>query len=234
MPLFAQIYSAQTMEQAVREAGIIPFFPCAIPGYSIQELTKPGFWFGDEEGTLGPWDWKIECVRSGDIAYGKFLCGGKAAFATIPWYRELMNVRRAKYGPDLSGRKILDLAARQGAVSIKEVRALLDVKKGAADAAMGKLMHQCRMVTGDISRVYGGPNLSYKGWQRASFCTPESLFESDAAFAGFPGFPGFSDAGSGLTLHTGHSPEESLDLLISHISGLFPDAARAQILKVLR
>ena len=58
---------------------------------------------GDEEGTLGPWDRKIECVRAGDIAYGKFLCGGKAAFATIRWYRELMNIRRAAHEPDAAG-----------------------------------------------------------------------------------------------------------------------------------
>ena len=65
-------------------------------GWSIEEMTAPGCWFTDEEegGTLGPWDWKIEAVREGDIAYGKYL-GGKAAFATVEWYRELMNWRRS-------------------------------------------------------------------------------------------------------------------------------------------
>ena len=49
----------------------------AIPGYSVEEHTLPEFWFTEEQ--LGPWDWKIDCVQSGEIAYGKFLWGRKAA-----------------------------------------------------------------------------------------------------------------------------------------------------------
>ena len=90
------IDSPERMIEVIRENGIIPFFRCGVPGWSIEEMTAPGCWFTDEEdgGTLGPWDWKIEAVREGDIAYGKFL-GGKAAFATVEWYRELMNWRRS-------------------------------------------------------------------------------------------------------------------------------------------
>lgn len=84
------------MIEVIREYGIIPFFRCGVTGWSIEEMTAPRCWFTDEEegGTLGPWDWKIEAVREGDIAYGKYL-GGKAAFATVEWYRELMNWRRS-------------------------------------------------------------------------------------------------------------------------------------------
>ena len=94
------------MERAICELGIVPFFTSAIPGYSIKELTQPGFWFDGEEDSLGPWDWKIDCLQNGGIAYGKFLCGGKAAFATVPFYRELMNVRRATTSPDKNGERI--------------------------------------------------------------------------------------------------------------------------------
>ena len=54
------------MERAICELGIVPFFTSAIPGYSIKELTQPGFWFDGEEDSLGPWDWKIDC---GIVAY---------------------------------------------------------------------------------------------------------------------------------------------------------------------
>ena len=89
------IDSPERMTDVIRKYGIIPFFRSEVPGWSVEEMTAPGCWFTDEEdgGTLGPWDWKIEAVREGDIAYGKFL-GGKAAFATVDWYRELMNWRR--------------------------------------------------------------------------------------------------------------------------------------------
>ena len=209
------ISSPEMMERAIREAGIIPFFRSGIPGYSIQELTRPGFWFDGDEDPLGPWDWKIHCIQCGDIAYGKFLCGGKAAFATIPFYRELMNVRQAAYSPDESGRRILERLAVQGSISSREVRMLLGVKKSAADAAVAKLQHQCRLVTGDIERVYKGPELTYQGWQLSSYCTPEDLFED--------------------SLVTDHTPEESLKILTDHISGLFDGSVpTARILKILR
>ncbi len=83
------------MISTIRQVGIIPFFAGALPGWSVEEWTAPECWFTDEEegGTLGPWDWKIDAVREGDIAYGKFI-GGKAAFATADVYSHLMNWRR--------------------------------------------------------------------------------------------------------------------------------------------
>ena len=202
------------MERAIREVGIIPFFKSDIPRYSIKELTLPEFWFDGEGDTLGPWDWKIECLESGDIAYGKYLCGSKAAFATMPFYRELMNLRRATTQPDKDGQKIMEYLAQRGSITIKEVRALLGVKKGAADAAIAKLQHQCRVVTGVIERVYRGPEQTYNGWQVSYFCTPESLFED--------------------ALQTNHTPEESQEFLTDHIAKLFPEATHKQLLKVLR
>ncbi len=90
------IDSPEAMVSAIRYFGVLPFFRCGVPGWSVEELTAPGCWFSEEEDTfLGPWDWKIDAVREGDIAYGKFL-GGKAAFATVEWYRELMNWRRSQ------------------------------------------------------------------------------------------------------------------------------------------
>jgi len=106
-----------------------------VPGWSIEELTAPGSWFTDEEdgGTLGPWDWKIEAVREGDIAYGKFL-GGKAAFATVEWYRELMNWRRSmpkyrmalgeKYKPLTNSEKLMKFLSPVALSAIKEAGAL--------------------------------------------------------------------------------------------------------------
>ena len=82
-PRGVTINSAETMYRAVKEAGIIPFFENPVPGWSVEEKTDPSFWFDGDSDTLGPWDWKIECLHEGDIAYGKFLFGGKAAFATV-------------------------------------------------------------------------------------------------------------------------------------------------------
>ena len=77
------IVSAETMLRAILECGLVPFFENPIAGYSVEEMTHPSYWFDGDAGVLGPWDWKIDCVQSGDILYGKYLCGGKAAFAYI-------------------------------------------------------------------------------------------------------------------------------------------------------
>ena len=90
---YRPVNSPESMIELIRKVGIIPFFRSGIPGWSIEDRTDPDFWFYSSD-VLGPWDWKIDAVRQGDIAYGKFLAG-KASFATVEWYRHLMNVRRA-------------------------------------------------------------------------------------------------------------------------------------------
>ena len=240
------VVSAESMYEAILQQGIVPFFENAVPGYSIEELTPPAFWFDGEEGGLGPWDWKIDCLRSGDIVYGKFLCGGKASFAIV----------------------ILDYLSTHGSVTIREVRQLLGIKKSAADALMTKLQMQCRVVLGDMTRVYNGEDLSYKGWQVASFCRPEDLFGASdsiihspadsstaspfrtrSAFPSDPVIPvseltgskdmpvdfpfGAAFEASENGLETTHSPEESLELLVSHLSELTGCTDRRLLLKVL-
>ncbi|MBR4827081.1 MAG: hypothetical protein IKZ91_04270 [Bacteroidales bacterium] len=228
-----RVVNEEAMLSVVREYGLIPFTAGAVKGWSIEEMTPQECWFTDD--CLGPWDWKIHCVQSGDVAYGKFFSGGKAAFATREWYRELMNYRRSlpKYSPDLNDRIILDFLSANGTLTSSDVRKLLGVKKSAADAAATRLQMQCRLVIGDITRVYRGPDLHYNGWQRASFCSPEALFgwdnEGTTAAKGPGGFP-FVDADVKTFNHT---PQESLALLVSHIKQLFPGASESAIIKAL-
>lgn len=265
-PSGAGIVDALSMVRAVREAGIIPFFENLVRGYSVEERTPPQFWFDGEDGaSLGPWDWKIECVRSGDIAYGKYLLGGKAAFATVSWYAELRNYRQSlpKYQPDAVQQRILDYMDEHGSITIREVRALLGVKKAAADAQITRLQMQCRVITGEIIRVYRGADLHYNGWQVASFCRPEALFGGGAEARGAganivsgvslqrqpsaaeavrkgPGLPSFAAKALGLSeetgrhpLDVGHSPEESLRLLKAHITTLTGETSDKALMRIL-
>ena len=216
------------MLDAIRQLGIVPFFENPIRGLSVEELTPAAYWFDGEEDTLGPWDWKIDVVQSGEIAYGKYLWGGKAAFATLEWYRELLNWRRSlpRYKPDAKGRKILQYLKENGSIGIKEVRQLFGIRKSAADTLVRKLQMQTRLVTGDILRVYRGPDLHYNGWQTASFCTPEDLFESEGESFGPFRTGGFS-------FQVSHSPAESLRRLTEHIKEIAPSASDEAIRKML-
>lgn len=223
-----RVVSEETMLEAIEELGIVPFFENPIAGYSIEELTPREYWF-DGGDSLGPWDWKIYSVQSGEIAYGKFLWGGKAAFATVRLYRELMNWRRSlpKYTPTAQQKAVLDLLEEQESIGIRDVRTLLGIKKSAADAIITKLQMQTRVVTGDITRVYRGEDLHYNGWQVSSFCTPEALFADDTGLQGFPGFPS-----SGDSLQSSLTPEQSREFLMDHIRSRVPGASEAQILRM--
>ena len=224
------IVSAETMYRTIMDYGIIPFFENIIPGYSVEELTPRRYWFDGEEGILGPWDWKIDCVQSGDIVYGKFL-GGKAAFATVEWYRELRAWRLGNPTPQKpQDAVILDHIATNGAITIKEVRTLLGVKKSAADAAISRLQMQCRVVTGDLQRVYRGEDLHYNGWQVASFTTPEALYETPS-FAGLTGESPFGPKTDPLS--TEGTPADSLDRLLTHIASVSGYSDRKTLLKLI-
>ena len=212
------------MLRLIKKYRLIPFFVNPVPGFSIEEHTPIELWFTEEN--LGPWDWKIECVQSGDIAYGKFLYGGKAAFATVDVYREIINWRRSlpKYRPNAHQQKVLEYLDEHGSVSVPEVRELLGINKAGADAVLAKLQMQARLITGDITRVYRGPDLKYSGWQRSSFCTPEALFED----MDFP-FPGYKPR----TLRSSLTPAESLEFLKETIRESCGDVPDKVLMKIL-
>jgi hypothetical protein len=112
-----------------------------------------------------------------------------------------------------------------GSIGIREVRGLLGVRKSEADALITRLQMQCRVVTGDILRVYRGEDLHYNGWQRSSFCMPEALFEAPAG-----GNPFFS----GSVLHRpACTPEESFEALAAHVREIAPAATEPQLRKML-
>ena len=212
------------MLSLIQEFQLVPFFVNIIPGYSIEEHTPPELWFTDEN--LGPWDWKIDCIQSGDVAYGKFLYGGKAAFATVDVFREIINWRRSlpKYKPSPDQKKVLDYIEEHGSVSVSDVRQLMGLKKAAADALLAKIQMQTRIITGDIARVYRGADLRYNGWQRSSFCTPEALFEE----MDFP-FPGYKPR----TLKSSLTPAQSLEFLKDTVRNVCGDVPDKVLMKIL-
>lgn len=252
------ICSPEDMFADILEAGVIPFFTNHIPGYSIEDLTPRDHWFDGDE--LGPWDWKIFAVQSGRVAYGKFLLGGKAAFASEECYRHLMNWRRnavpapiKKKGTVRRGGanktkaeeeegmadRIMDFVRKNGSCSTADVRSLLGVRKAAADNLVARLQHRTLLVIGDFERVYSGADLHYSGWQRATFCRPEDLF-GDPSAAPVPGpFAAFETFASGAA-EAGDThgsadctPQESYSFLAARIRSLAPSATDSDIARIL-
>lgn len=208
--------SAEKMSSLIRETGIIPFFENKIPGYSVEENTLPEYWLTDEE--LGPWDWKIDVLREGGIAYGKFLLG-KSAFATAEWYAHLMNWRRSRreYQPDGLALEVLQEATRQGSIDSASVKRITGLKKSANDALLAGLQKGTWIVISDLIRKYRGPNLEYTGWQTAVYCRPEDIKESPSASDFF-----FSAEGKDTNTFRmpDCSPEESRHILFTYLCKL--------------
>lgn len=278
------------MSAAIRHVGIVPFVRNTIPGWSIEELTAKGAWFWDdgEGGVLGPWDWKIEVIGEGDIAYGKFI-RNKAAYATVEWYRHLMNWRRSlpRYrmplGEGFDGSTQMDQLCRTlsptllsairelGSVEGSAIKGLLterttleqrskvkgcmekyllpDVKRPVADYLNQYLEMGTWTVVGEFRRVYRGPNLEYKGWQKSSITTPEALFGTvnsiisqtdvqadscgDLKFsADSPFWAKLAEINREPATPT-CSPEESRNLIINKILENFPSASRKELLKLI-
>ena len=134
-----------------------------------------------------------------------------------------------KYQPSGDQLRVLEYLEENGSISIKEVRQLLGVKKSAADAIITRLQMQTRVITGDIVRVYRGPDLHYNGWQTSSFCTPEALFGGGDELAQFAGFPSLEDD----SLDSFLTPSESLEFLADHICTAYPAATKELVLKML-
>lgn len=267
------IDSPESMSAAIRRVGIIPFVRNTVPGWSIEELTAPGCWFMDDEaeGVLGPWDWKIEVIAEGDIAYGKYI-RNKVAFATVEWYRHLMNWRRSqpKYriplGEGTGGSSqmdrlnnlfsplLLNAIKENGSVNGGDVRRIMtelttkeqrsciggcmekyllpEVKRTAADYLNQYLEMGTWTVVGNFQRVYRGPNLEYKGWQKSSITTPDELFGSQTSGKDEPFWAKFVEERCDSTApHC--TPEESRDAIISKIRESFPDADTKELLRLI-
>lgn len=229
--VFQPIDSPESMAAAIRKAGIIPFVHNTVPGWSIRELTAPGCWFTDEDvEVLGPWDWKIEVLREGDITYSKCI-SNKAVFATVECFRHLMNWRRSQpfyrmalgegYPVHNQMDKLYSLfspvllsAIRElGCVGGSDIRKILtqrttpvqrrqitghmekylipEVRRTVADYLETFLEMGTWTVVADFERVYKGPRMEYKGWQKSTITTPDELFgvsaeSSDRPSSAFP------------------------------------------------
>lgn len=92
-----ELTDANSLERAADRYGLLPFFYCGVPGFSVEELTPSRYWFaGDVD---GPWEWRMEVARRGSVAYGK-LFAGKAGFCSREYYPDLANYRRDGYDFD--------------------------------------------------------------------------------------------------------------------------------------
>ena len=123
-----RIHNAMELEALVQQMGLLPFFVCSVPNFSIEEFTPNCYWF--TENVDGPWDWRLEAARRGVVAYGKLFLR-KAGLVSRGWYPDLANYRRNRYDFDsryeeglASYREkcIMDVLLREGPTLTKDLK----------------------------------------------------------------------------------------------------------------
>ena len=214
---FPLIHSKDSLVNAVRELGVVPFFRNSIPGFSIAENVSPEAWFSSEEGV---WEWKGPVIRETGCAYGKFF-SGKAAFGSRELFPDLANFRRdgydfdARYDDGLASfreKELYDLVAASCPVLSRDLkregRYGKSGKKG-FETLMTGLQRQCYVLISDFVYDKDAEGKTF-GWGVAEYSTPEKRFG--------PGFRREAYA---------RSPGESEEKIVSRLKAVLPGADEA-------
>ncbi len=215
------IENAAGLERAAELYGLLPFFDSGVPGFSVEDMTPPRYWFaGDVD---GPWEWRMEVARRGKVAYGK-LFAGKAGFCSRKYYPDLANYRRdgydfdARYEDGLANhrdKQIIDALTREGSLLTRELRRASGVDKG-FETCLTRLQMQTYITVTDFEYLRDRHGKPY-GWGVARYALTESVFGEEMTRSAY-----------------GRKPEESKAKLILRLRELCPGADDAPLLKLIK
>ena len=218
------IRSKEDLKEMVRTFGIVPFFPNAIRGFSIQERVDKAIWFTDAP---GPWEWKGPVIRELGCAYGKFF-EKKAAYVREDVFLDLANYRRDGYDFDarvddelapVGDAFLYNLLAERAPVLSKRLKEAGNYKKGGRkgfDTVITRLQEQCYVTVSDF--IYETDRFGKQyGWGVAEYSTPEVFFG-----------PSFREK------VYGREPEESRARLLELLKTIQPQAEEKTLLRFLK
>lgn len=231
------LFSQRDIEKTINTLGFLPFFKGEIEGFSIEEMITPDYWFSDDDGGYGVWDWKNDIIVDGDCAYGK-LYRGKACFVSMEWYPDLVNWRRSRYTPTSDEQTILAAIGEHGSLLSRELKKLcgytatrprltgtplerlatkelpkLKAERKGFDSAITRLQMSGYLLTADFEYNLDRQGNRY-GWSIARYCTPEDYFGSER-------------------MSTHRTPGESRQRLAGHLAAVLPQASPAQVERII-
>ena len=220
MAMIRQIDGVEALEAAAEEYGLLPFFSCGVPGYSVEDLTPARFWFAD--GVDGPWEWRMEAARRHNSAYAK-LFAGKAGFCSREYYAELANYRRGGYDFDARwedglanhrDRQIIDALNKYGPLLTRELKRAAGVEKG-FETCLTRLQMQCYITVYDFEYLRDRHGVPY-GWGMARYALSEAVFGDLPRAAYF------------------RKPSESFALLLKRLRELNPAAGEKALIRLIK
>lgn len=226
MTNFTKLHSADDMEVLIDRLGFIPFSRSNIPGLSVAEHAAPDHWY-DEGGDFAAWGWREEVMNKGRIAYGK-LFGSNAGFIAPEWYPDFVNYRRNGYDFDslfeeglapYRHKLIMDTLGAHDSLSSSEIKSMCGFGKDGVkgyDKAITVLQMQTYITivrTEYKKDKHGKPY----GWGVSRYAMPEKAYGYDFVRSGYA-----------------REPAESFRRIAAHIHALFPEAAAADIEKLIK
>jgi len=222
------IQSKEELTELIDKVGFVPFFANEIAGFSLEEHIAPGCWYDDSDESFWPaWEWKGPVIRESGCAYGKFL-RGKAMYISAAWFPDFANFRRDGYDFDArfddglasyQDRELFELLDANAPVLSKSLKQIGGYRKNGRkgfDTGMARLQKLCYVITGDFRYTVDKNGQPY-GWGVAEYTTPERYFGEAFRNAVYK-----------------RTPEESYELVVTHISEILPNANRGEIERILR
>lgn len=216
-----EIDSAAALEAAAERYGLLPFFYCGVPGFSVEELTRAKYWFVD--GVDGPWEWRMDVAARGSVAYGK-LFAGKAGFCSREYYPDLANYRRDGYDFDARwedglanyrDKQIMDALIKNGPLLTRELRQASGVDKG-FETCLTRLQMQTYITVCGFEYLRDKHGKPY-GWGLARYAITEDFLGEDLPRAAYS-----------------RTPAESKARLMERLRALCPLADEKTLLKLIK
>lgn len=173
----------------IEDIGFIPLFRGDIPGFSVEDITRPERWFSDDDAEHDPWDWRKHIAAEGNIAYGK-LFRNKAGFISKKWYPKLANFRRDGYDFDslyeegLAPRrqglimKLFENGDRIPSYEIKRLAGFGGNGEKGFEGALTALQMQTYLTVCGFARKRNRAGGEY-GWPIGLYSMPEALFGAE-------------------------------------------------------
>ena len=230
------INSKESLAEAVKKFGILPFFPNYVKGLSIEEMCAPGMLFGGNHDE-GCWEWKGPVIRKRESAYGKFF-QRKAGFISLEVLPDFLNYRRSLV-PVKSGstdEMLLEIIRENDSISSTELKQLIFgkhrrddpnslpeneislpivTKRKSLETPLQRLQMGGWIIISDFEYKITKSGERY-GWGVARYSTPEVTFPEI------------------MEKEITKSPAESLEIMVKELKKKISSAKTKSLLKLLQ
>ena len=225
------ITTKEALVHYVNEIGFLPFFRNHLPGFSLEDLVEPEFWydgFSDKEIKWPAWSWREEIAKEKSLIYGKFF-RGKAGFISKECFSDFCNYRRQGYDYDAlyddglmkkTDKEMVDFLNDSGPMLTSQMKKELgfckDGKSG-FDAITNRLQMQTYIGVMEFKYKVAKKTGQPYGWGVAVLDTAEHCWGEELCRGAYH-----------------RSPEESLERIVARLSQSLPECKEADIIKLLK